>query len=51
VRGCDCDCGPCVINGEVVVCDEDGLASFDRIRHRDGAMAMILVWTYGFLLR
>jgi ATP-dependent DNA ligase len=24
----------CIINGEAVACGDDGLASFDRIRHR-----------------
>jgi ATP-dependent DNA ligase len=24
----------CIIDGEAVVCDDNGVASFDRIRHR-----------------
>src|SRR5271169_5761034 len=24
----------CIIDGEAVACDDDGIASFDRIRHR-----------------
>jgi bifunctional non-homologous end joining protein LigD len=32
----------CIIDGEAVVCDENGLASFERIRYRQLARRMVI---------
>jgi bifunctional non-homologous end joining protein LigD len=38
----------CIIDGEAVACGEDGLSSFDRIRHRDHD-ASVFMWTFDLI--
>src|SRR3984893_17373292 len=38
----------CIIDGEAVVCGDDGIASFDRIRHRHHD-ADVFIWAFDLI--
>ena len=38
----------CIIDGEAVACDEDGLSSFDRIRYRQNDES-VFMWAFDLI--